>query len=41
MSVMYNKCSELYANPSHLNKKGNEKLVQVIINELIKEITTR
>jgi len=37
----YNKCSELYANPSHLNKKGNEKLVQVIINELIKEITTR
>lgn len=37
----YNKCSELYANPSHLNKKGNEKLVQIIINELIKEITTR
>ena len=37
----YNKCSELYANPSHLNRKGNEKLVQVIIDELIKEITTR
>jgi hypothetical protein len=37
----YNKCSDLYANPSHLNKQGNEKLIKVIVNELIKEITTR
>lgn len=37
----YNKCQDLYANPSHLNEKGNNKLVQVIIEELIKELTTR
>lgn len=37
----YSNHKELYANPSHLNKQGNEKLIKVIINELIKEITTR
>lgn len=37
----YDKYRELYANPSHLNGKGKEKLVQVIIDEMIKEITTR
>jgi hypothetical protein len=34
----YNKCLEYYANPSHLSVKGNEKFVQVIIDELIKEL---
>jgi hypothetical protein len=37
----YNKCPELYSNPSHLNRKGNKKLAEVIISELFKEITTR
>lgn len=37
----YNKNKELYANPSHLNEQGNEKLSKVIVNELIKKITPR
>jgi hypothetical protein len=37
----YDKHKELYRNPSHLDKQGNEKFTKVIINELIKEITTR
>jgi hypothetical protein len=34
----YNKCPELYINPSHLSKKGNKILCQVITNKLIAEI---
>ena len=37
----YNKCPELYANNSHLSKKGNEILCQIIINELISKINAR
>lgn len=37
----YNKCPELYANSSHLSKKGNEILCQIIINELIRKINAR
>jgi hypothetical protein len=36
----YNKCRELYENTSHLSKKGDEKLGQIIINELIRKINT-
>lgn len=37
----YNKCPELYANSSHLSKKGNEILSQIIIYELIRKINAR
>ena len=35
----FNKHKELYANPSHLSKRGNEKLGHLIVDELLKELT--
>ena len=34
----YHKCPDLYANSSHLSKKGNETLCQIITNELLRNI---
>jgi hypothetical protein len=34
----YNKCSDLYANSSHLSAEGEKILIQIITNELIGEI---
>jgi len=37
----YSKCLELYRGTSHLSKKGNEKLSQIIIDELSRKINAR
>ncbi len=37
----YNICPELYVNSSHLSIKGNVKLCQIIIDELIRTINAR
>jgi hypothetical protein len=37
----YSKCLELYNGTSHLSKKGNEKLSQIIINEMTGKINAR
>jgi hypothetical protein len=37
----YNKCLKLYRGTSHLSREGNEKLSQIITNELIRTIKAR
>ena len=37
----YSKCLKLYLGTSHLSQEGNEKLVQIVTNELIKTISDR
>jgi len=37
----YSKCIEFYSGTSHLSKKGNEKLSQIITVELIRNINAR
>ena len=38
--IDYINCQELYANPSHLNSKGVEKLVRLVVDELVKELSS-